>query len=121
MLGLRGRWGGVCFGWALLFGVAAGSGCGGPQPLGKSGDPCVRAADCAPGLVCIASECSSDLSEIGGDSMGPPGEEAPGGAGPGGASASGGSGAGTATGGTPSTGGGDSTGGLNAGGAAGSL
>jgi hypothetical protein len=91
-------------GWAL-FGAGVGFACGGPQPLGKSGEPCVRAADCAPGLVCVEGLCSSDLSDLGGDSSGPAlgggGGAMNGGVPQGGAPASGGAGTGgAATGGT---------------------
>lgn len=91
----------------FLVGGGLGFACGGPQPLGKSGDPCVRAADCAPGLVCVQGLCSDDLSDLGGDSGGPEpvaqgGTAGAPGGGPGGAPSSGGV---SASGGAPSTGG----------------
>lgn len=93
----------------LVLGVA----CGGPQPLGGEGAACVRAADCAPGLVCIEGACSADLSAIGADSTGPGG---PGG----GAGAPTGSSGGPSGGAPPVSTGGAPSGGNAPGGAAGS-
>lgn len=101
----------LTFRWAVAGVSMLGGACGGPQPLGDAGDPCVRAADCAPGLVCIEGECSDDLSEIGADSDGP-------GPGPGGSDGAAGAGSGGAPNDVPSSGGAPS-GGTSLGGAAG--
>src|SRR3954451_507852 len=54
---------------ALLW---ASAGCGGPEKLAGANEPCFRAADCEPGLVCVPSAAtgpselrsSADLSTI---------------------------------------------------------
>lgn len=99
--------------WRRVFvsgAVLVGGACGGPQPLGGVGDACVRAADCAPGLVCIEAQCSDDLTGLGADSAGPdPGQGAAG-------DANGAAGAPSPSGGSTASGGASSTGGAASGG-----